>query len=406
MTWFIKLGGVLVITAVAGIFIFILFQIIPLFRGAKVSEMNAVQSEAKTYQLLGADEWSELPVLVEPNGTLTFIDTTGARAPQVVTPDFGEVRQVTAVAYRQQGQKVIVGTADGRFGVVNLNYTMAYEAGRQRVVQDAKADKFYPLAPENARVVQIAYGDSGDAKLVAAVCEVSGKTELHAATLTEKRSLFGKSGIEVGDAFNLTAELRGAPAHILVNGNADGVLVATDAGEVDYFFRSGDQMILRQKFEPFADCADRRIAGINYMLGDVSVVVTGYTGENRVFSLFVPKAGGDRVWGKTKEFPKLPGAPNFFASSLRNKAFLIGSGSLASLRYSTTESVRWEKELPFQISHAVIAGKNDRLVFLDTAGKLHLYSLDDPHPEASFKALFGKVWYEGASEPKYEWQST
>jgi phosphate transport system permease protein len=406
MTWFIKLGGVLVITAVAGIFIFILFQIIPLFKGARVGELKVVAADAKSYRMLGVDEWSELPVLVEPNGTLTFIDTTGARPPQVVAPDFGEARQITAVAYRQEGQKVIVGTADGRFAIVNLNYSMTYEGGRQQVIQAAKADKFYSVAPENARVLQIAYGDSGDAKLVAAVCEVDGKTELHAATLTEKRSLFGKGEIEVGDAFNLTAELRGAPAHIRVNSSADGVLVTTDAGEVDYFFRSGDEMVLRQKFEPFADRQDRRIAAIDYVLGDVSVVVSSPTGENRVFSLFVPKGGNDRWWGQTKEFPKLPGGPTYFASSLRNKTFLIGTDSFASLRYSTTESIRWEKKLPFQVAHAVIAGKNDRLLFLDTAGKLHLYYLDDPHPEASLKALFGKLWYEGASEPKYEWQST
>jgi phosphate transport system permease protein len=35
-----------------------------------------------------------------------------------------------------------------------------------------------------------------------------------------------------------------------------------------------------------------------------------------------------------------------------------------------------------------------------------LFKLDDPHPEASFKAMFGKVWYEGSDGPKYEWQST
>jgi phosphate transport system permease protein len=62
--------------------------------------------------------------------------------------------------------------------------------------------------------------------------------------------------------------------------------------------------------------------------------------------------------------------------------------------------------MPFQVKSAVIGGKYNSLYFLDTNNKLHVYDLNDPHPESSFKALFGKIWYEGASEPKYEWQST
>jgi phosphate transport system permease protein len=91
---------------------------------------------------------------------------------------------------------------------------------------------------------------------------------------------------------------------------------------------------------------------------------------------------------------------------MRNKAFLMGEGKFASLRYATTEATRWEQTLPFTISHALIGGKYNRLMFLDTAHTLHTYRLTDPHPEAGFKALFGKIWYEGSSEPKYVWQST
>ncbi len=406
MTWFIRLGGLVVITAVAGIFVFILSQIIPLFRGAEVKEEKSIAVEPKRYASLGVDEWSELPVLIAPDGTLTFIDPAGARAPQVVAPEFAEKREITAVAYSQQGQKVIVGTADGRFAVVNLNYSMNFTDGQQQVVQDVKADPFYPIAPEGARILHIAYGDGGGTKLAAVICDVGGQIEVHAATLTEKRTLMGKGSIQVGGAFNLTRKLRGKPTHIRVTSNADGVLIATDAGEIDYFFRSGDEIAVRQTFKPFADRPERRIAEMDFILGEVSLVVTNAAGENRVFSLFVPKDGDQRVWNLTKTFAKLPGAPDFFATSLRNKSFLIGSGKFASLRYSTTESVRWQDTLPFRVSHAVIAGKNDHILFLEDASRLHLYRLNDPHPEASFKALFGKLWYEGASEPKYEWQST
>lgn len=400
MTGFIKVGGVMVILSVAGIFLFILSQILPLFRGAEVKELKSVPAGESV--LLGVDEWAELPVLIAADGALTFIDTAHGAAPKRMVPEFAEPRQVTAVAYRQNGQKMIVGTADGRFALVPLNYAMA----DGRVTAEPKAEPFYEIGPDGARVVQIAYGDSGDDKLAAAICEVNGKREIHAATLTQKRSLLGKSKIAVGDHFNLTAELGGVPDRVLVNSNADGVLVATANGEIDYFFRAGDKLTLRQRFTPFAGRADTRIATMDFLLGDVSLCFTNPAGENVIFSLYVPTGRDERLWGQTKALPKLDAPPSAYAASLRNKSFLLAGGSTASLRHSTTESIRWQANLPFQINRVALSGKHDRILFLDTANALHVFTLNDAHPEANWHALFGKLWYEGASAPKYEWQST
>jgi len=408
MTGFIKIGGVLVIGAVAGIFIFILSQILPLFRSAEVKPLKAVPTgvEAGKVTILGVDEWAELPVLIEPDGALNFIDTAHGQPAKRVVPEFAEPRKISAVSYRQQGQKLIVGTEDGRFAVVSLNYTMAFTDGQTRVSAEPKADPFYEVGPDGSRIVQIAYGDGNDRKVAAAICEVGDQLQVHVATLTQKRSLMGKGKIEVGERIDLTAQLHGKPQRILVSSNAESVLVASETGVVDYFFFTSDGLKLRQTFTPFEGAADSRIGAMGFILGDVSVGFTGALGENVVFSLFVPKNGDERVWAKTKTFEKLNGAGTAFAASSRNKTFLVASGDKAELCYSTTESTRWAEKLPFSISRVVIGGKNDRLLFLDTEGQLHLYTLNDPHPEASWRALFGKLWYEGASEARYEWQST
>jgi phosphate transport system permease protein len=255
-------------------------------------------------------------------------------------------------------------------------------------------------------VVEIAYGNAGDNKLAAAICDVDGHKQVYLASLRQKKSLLGKSKLEVGEPVDFTSKLPGTPEHILVNSSADGVIVSTTDGSVAYFYVDGSDVTLRQKFAPFAGSPDQRVAGMRFIFGDVSLVLTSASGENVVFSLFVPKGGDQRLWGQTKTFPRLDGPPGAFASSLRNKSFVVTQGKTASMRYSTTADVRWHASLPFEPRYTVIAGKQDRILFLDTTGMLHLYSLTDPHPEASWHALFGKIWYEGASEPKYEWQST
>ena len=64
--------------------------------------------------------------------------------------------------------------------------------------------------------------------------------------------------------------------------------------------------------------------------------------------------------------------------------------------------------------HSTVAGlaalafapKADGFVTADAAGRLSHFRLDNPHPEVTWRSLFGKVWYEGYEKPEYVWQST
>jgi phosphate transport system permease protein len=71
MTYFITVGGIGVIVAVLGIFVFILSQILPLFQGARVEPRHSVQLPQASYAILGADEWTEYPILLTSEGQLS-----------------------------------------------------------------------------------------------------------------------------------------------------------------------------------------------------------------------------------------------------------------------------------------------------------------------------------------------
>jgi phosphate transport system permease protein len=42
----------------------------------------------------------------------------------------------------------------------------------------------------------------------------------------------------------------------------------------------------------------------------------------------------------------------------------------------------------------------------DSAGSVHFLKIDNEHPEVSWQALWGKVWYESRQEPEFIWQSS
>jgi phosphate transport system permease protein len=119
---------------------------------------------------------------------------------------------------------------------------------------------------------------------------------------------------------------------------------------------------------------------MHYLFGDVTLILTSAAGQNRLFSLYVHPEVNERRFGRTKEFPALPGAAGFYAISIRNKAFLIGAESHASLRYATTETVRWQDDLPFEVALAAVGGKYDRLAFLDRQHRLAPVQLERSPP--------------------------
>jgi len=408
MTWLIRFGGVMVVTAVFGIFLFILFQIFPLFQAAQVHELKTIQLPQAKFTILGVDEWGAKPFLVEPDGKMLFVDYASGQVSEKPV-DFGDAapHEITAASINKREQQLIVGTADGKYAMISPGYKSSAVDGKLVVTASPSATKFSDIGVPGAKVIDIAYGDSGSQKLVVALQEVDGKKSVSAQLLKRKRSLMGAGGAEVATAFDLTPFFPGRPRDILVPATGDGVITTTEDGTVIYLtLRSDGTFHQLQTFKPFEDLANPRVALADFLFGDVSLIFGAETGENRVFSLFYPKDGAVRTFGLTQEFPTLPARPDYLVTTLRNKAFLIGAGKEASLRFRTTTSVRWQENLPFTAKNAVISGKYERILFLDDQNKLHFYGLHDPHPDSGWKALFGKIWYEGAPEKKWEWQST
>lgn len=411
MTWFITIGGLGVIIAVLGIFVFILSQILPLFQGASIQPRRTVSTGVSDAKVLGVDEWTALPMLVTQDGMLSFIDLEGERGTFQVNPTFQEERTFSASAYDQQTQRLVFATTQGEFVLVDVNYEPMYDGDTRTIVAQPEAGAFLALGRPGAPITQVAYGDSGTQKLVAGLQDVDGALQVHAALLEQKQTLLGSGETVLKATYDLTPLLSGTPQMIGVTPQtANSVMVVTTSGQVFYFYfevgEDVEEVVLRQVFTPFQDLEQSSIATMEFIFGGVSLVFANTEGESRVFSLFVPPDGNTRLFGHTKTLPPLPGAPTFYAASLRNKAFLMGTPSWLGLRYSTTASTRVQMDLPYEASLARLSGKYDRVLTLDAGGNLHVYQLNDPHPQAGVKALFGRVWYEGGQAPAYTWQST
>jgi phosphate transport system permease protein len=405
MTWFIKVGGLAIIVAVFGIFVFILAEILPLFRSATVERAGERQSPVAAPLAFGVDEWGQLPFVLSADGTFHFMPAQGPTASSAIPLQPGEA--LTAADYDQQHQRAVLGTSAGRVLQVDLNFTAKAVEGRAEVAAAPAIAAEFAVGTPGRAIRAVGYGEASSAKLAAVLQESDQGLRLHASAFTVARSMMGKGAVEKIWEQDLTALLPGLPERILVDGKAEQI-VATDAEGRITVLAAGDSgaSVFQQPFQPFADLPDRRIASADFLFGDVSLVLTAPSGENRIFSLFIDEKLQRRQYGETKRFPSLAAGATAYAKSVRNKAFLVADGREVSLRYGTSATIRWQGEVEHPVRELALSGKYDRIFAFDERGMITDYRLDDPHPEAGIAAFFGKVWYEGGSEPEYSWQSS
>jgi len=93
-----------------GIFVFILSQILPLFRGAQVNSSRCAAS-ATTYAVLGVDEWTHCRSWCR-RWTLSFVDLTGTRGVHDGCPG-SRRRRLFPLLLRSGTPGVLFGTSDG-----------------------------------------------------------------------------------------------------------------------------------------------------------------------------------------------------------------------------------------------------------------------------------------------------
>lgn len=400
MTYLIRFGGLTVILAVFGIFFFILKEILPLFSKAQVVPEEVVlvaDGPPIKAQVLGVDEWGERPFLYQGGEEVVLFDLDSGEREVLALPAL-EGMEVSAMAYDPVRRRVALGLSDGRVGSFVVNYELEFaEDGSRRVVPSIMAEPWFDVGIGEGAVKTVAYGDGGTKRMIV----VARERGTAVVKLGQKRSLMGKGKLTKlsVNALSLDSEVLA----IAASHNGREALIAVADGQVIYYQDDEGEVKLKQSFVPFEG---RAVVRMDYLFGGVSVAMSDAAGMQRIYSLFRPDGGEERLFGQTKVFANIGEGVQIFAPSLRNKSFLTGAGGKLSVRHLTSGETRWEGAVDFEPIAATVDGKTEHFFLAGAEGQIQRFRLSDPHPEAGWRAYFGKVWYEGGSEPVYQWQST
>ena len=404
----IRFGGVGVVLAVFGMLAFLIFQVFPLFVGAKVSPASALVVPAEAVAF-GEDEYGELPFVVRRDGSILCLRAADGAKVMEWSPSLGERRVSSVRTYPRTGL-VFLGLSDGSVQEVRIAYRSTFDdAGKRTVEPVVTALEPVSIGRAGLPCLDVWNAKGPQSRLMLVRQEDAGKPLLTAVRLTERKGLGGRGKVTVSPPFVVAADAASVE-QVLLPSTAESMIVVGRSGEVRTYADDGETFSFLQSFVPFKDSADPSVASAGLIFGNVSVVFVDKAGAQQVWSMYPqlqPDGKSLRRWGKIHDGEKLAGAGQGIYAAESNKCYLAVAGGRLQLTNMTTGTVRWDGEAPSGVLRQVaFAGNYDRFTALSADGKLHRWSVVDHHPESSWKTFFGKVWYEGATGPAYSWQSS
>lgn len=402
MSWTIRLCGGLLILMVFGILYFIVMEALPLFRSPVVKEAGQVEHSAAPL-VMGVDEWGEMPFVYSGGSSLQFLPMGGGDPLELEIPGL-EGSAISAFAFDPLHQRMTLGLEDGRVGSFKVVYERKFgdDPTEERIEASLLAEPWFGFDEVEGKVRGVHYGDADTSRQLVIRHGEEGE-RVTVLMLTRKRALIGEAKLTVLGQIEVTDQLSGSPRMVRASHNGTTVLVACDNGIIDYFERDGAELIKRQSFQPFDAQEPQRM---DFLFGGVSALLISQQGQREQWSLFRRDKEGERLFGKTKEFIGGSDGPSVFANSQRNRSFLLVEPGYLFIHHSTSGDLRWQSSVDYQPVAGVIDGKNQHVLVADSEGMIHRYAFDDPHPEASLKAFFGKVWYEGGDGLEYKYRAT
>ena len=405
----ITLGGVFIIVSVLFIFLFIFGQAAPLFRSAEGRSLGiaplaqlpqadvvpaaVLASETAKPLLIGVDEYQMYLYQLLADGRFAFFKAKDGSFAKIVEVPSLRGAVVTAASRTPANDFVAAGTADGRVALLQVRFRPKYE--EQRLVDmeiEIRERGGFEVDAQKRAVREVDYRERESLQAAAAVI---GDDEIVLYRKNQDDGQEQKETLHTRDGERVT--------HVRL-GRVDVLVAATDRGNLQFW-----ELVPELKLTEVTKASSQPITALEWSIGGISILVGDSAGNLSAWFRVRPRDDAPALsLVKAHQFPGQGTAIRAIGPSIRDKSFATGGadGSLV-LRHMTSErSVLSFPATGKAAESVLITPKSDGILVKREDGALTRYEIRSPHPEVSWRALFGKVFYEGYPKPEYVWQST
>lgn len=410
--WIVAFGGFSIIASILAILLFIVVEILPLFRSAKVTKAqvyasNKIMPPQLRVVAVGEDENQEVGYLVSETGKVQFFSVANGRPRESFTIDGIGDEKITSVWTAINDATLVLGTNRGHVIEVNIDYNSRFYEGKRTYNPSISVSPVFTVDPDGSALTQLAFAGNADGAM--AVAALTDDGELKIFLRKQEESFLGEVEID-SVRYELDKIWSGSPLSLALDRDIRNLYIGSDDGKI-YHWRLSEEA--PPKFVSVAHAATGNRVGITqltFLLGYRTLMVGDSQGNLSAWFL-VRDSTSTVGWRLTKirEMAPQGSAITAIVPSARGKGFIAGDmqGGL-TLQYSTSDRLlaRFSNTGDSKIALVSYAPKADGALTVGSDGSLVHWRIDNPHPEASWKAFFGKVWYEGYPKPEYVWQST
>lgn len=402
-------GGVSVIIAILLIFFYLLYAVLPLFKPAGATALASYPvpggSGEKTLHVT-LDEQAEISARFTASGRVVFFRAADGAVLREDAPALPADVAVTSFAAGNPAQDFVAyGLSDGRVIVLQPAYSVTYTDDGRVTTPHLE----YPLGPEpivvdetgNRAVTALAVQVAEDSVSVVAV--LSDEEALLVRITKETSFLDGEVTLERTQAVLPRSPRR--VTHILLDDEQRNLYLADAGGVVRHFNIAGAEPELIESVRVVDEGAG--IASLDFLTGSVSLLVGSARGE---ISQWFPVRNerNDQALTRIRSFSLKGATISQVAPEHGRKGFLVAdmSGRVGIYHATSQRTLRVVRVAKTALTHLAVAPRADAMLALDDRGGVHFWRIENEHPEVSWSALWGKVWYEGYPEPRHIWQSS
>ncbi|PKL97313.1 MAG: phosphate ABC transporter permease, partial [Gammaproteobacteria bacterium HGW-Gammaproteobacteria-9] len=366
--WYVSIGGLAVLGAITLIFFYLAQVVLPMFQGAEL-ESRAVQqpawlAEAGEPLLLTIEEQNQVAMRLGNDGQVRFFGLRDGALLSSKSLPLPEGSRIVSVGQDTPGtRRLVLGLDNGQALVVEHNYKLTYPNNQKTITPELAypfGEEPLQLDPEGRAIDRAAISMNGKTLLVAGATG----TTLHAQRIASSENLL--------------------------------------TGEVTLEQERLDKQ-LNGRYKLVGDGSE--ITSVSPLLGGISLMVGDSRGGIGQWFM-VRAADGQAELKLVRNFKLGSSAIRQILPEERRKGFLAldDSGSLGVF-HSTAHRTLLKEQVADGTALAAMSPRATRLLVESQQG-LQRFVIDNPHPEISWSALWGKVWYESYPEPDYVWQST
>jgi len=460
--WVVTLGGVLVIGCVVGILVMILGTTLPLFLPARARLLAeaTLPTSVKAEGVLGLgieatsdDRW-QIAHLVDASGRFQIVDLATGKVIQELAADAAEDHSASDTVAKQN-KKAVSRTVLAADSSGSASFTLRWSDGAISLVdvvalpRGKHADGDMPRFALKTRAVIPA--DKLGVPITAVMRSQGEKSSACAALYEGNRIVVVRQNVtknEITDeeatstnCLTIQGDMPGRITALAMDRAGGTVYAGTDNGLLAWWRLGEDRVIHHDVAPPFLD--KRAITSLQLMIGDVTLVVGDAAGNVTNWFFVLPEsdrksndhpspqamgatigAAGiapGKVIAAVKEVKKLTlvrtldshvtGIRSIIPSPRNHSLLIQDESGFATLDYTTSErrltTFKGVDQLAFSSrGDVVLALAGSSLKAWRIEGSFFGLGKTTLHPEVSWFALCGRVWYEGLNEPEFSWQST